>query len=60
MRRREKSGGTDPLANLAQKIEILERELALQRQAMDRLKQIAVDHRARRMTRAIATGRKTA
>jgi hypothetical protein len=38
MARRSRSAATDPLADLARKLEILEREMALQREAMERLK----------------------
>lgn len=38
MARRSRSAATDPLADLARKLEILEREMEVQRQAMERLK----------------------
>ena len=40
MARRRRTAGPDPLADLAKKTDILERELRTQRSAMDRLKQI--------------------
>ena len=40
MARRPRTAGPDPLADLAKKSDILERELRTQRSAMDRLKQI--------------------
>ena len=40
MARRPRTAGPDPLADLAKKTDILERELRTQRSAMDRLKQI--------------------
>lgn len=39
-RRRSPAAGMDSYADLARKAEILERELAVQRQALDRLKQM--------------------
>lgn len=41
MARRRKAGAGDPLADLASKTEILERELAVQRAAMERLKEMS-------------------
>ena len=41
MARRRGPAGTDPLADLAKKVEILEQELAVQRAALDRLKEMA-------------------
>jgi hypothetical protein len=40
MARRPRTGGPDPLTDLAKKADILERELRAQRSAMDRLKEI--------------------
>lgn len=40
MARRRNPASIDPLADLAQKIAILEREMAAQRAALDRLKQM--------------------
>ena len=40
-RRRRTAAGLESLEELARKAAILERELALQRQALDRLKQLA-------------------
>ena len=41
MARRRGPAGADPFADLAKKTEILEQELAVQRAALDRLKQMA-------------------
>lgn len=41
MARRRGPAGADPLADLAKKTEILEQELAVQRAALDRLKEMA-------------------
>lgn len=41
MARRRKPAADDPFADLATKSEILERELAVQRAAMDRLKEMS-------------------
>lgn len=40
MARRPRPAGPDPLADLAKKADVLERELRTQRDAMDRLKKI--------------------
>ncbi len=40
MARRPRTAGQDPLADLAKKADVLERELRTQRSAMDRLKEI--------------------
>ena len=40
MARRPRPAGPDPLADLARKADVLERELRTQRTAMDRLKEI--------------------
>ena len=40
MARRPRTAGPDPLADLAKKADVLERELRAQRSAMDRLKEI--------------------
>jgi hypothetical protein len=40
MSRRRSPAAADPLANLAEKLEILEREMAAQRAALERLKQM--------------------
>jgi hypothetical protein len=39
-RRRRPAAGLEPFADLARKVQILERELAVQRQALDRLKEL--------------------
>lgn len=41
MARRRGPAGADPFADLAKKAEILEQELAVQRAALDRLKEMA-------------------
>jgi hypothetical protein len=54
MARRRVTPTIDPLADLAKKVEILEREMAVQRQALARLKELgapkrdADDHPVRR------------
>lgn len=40
MARRPRPAGPDPLADLAKKTDVLERELRTQRSAMDRLKEV--------------------
>jgi hypothetical protein len=45
MARRSRLAALDPLADLAKKMEILERELAVQREAMDRLKELSTPPR---------------
>jgi hypothetical protein len=40
MARRPRTAGPDPLADLAKKADVLERELRMQRSAMERLKEI--------------------
>ncbi len=59
MPRRPRLAGSDPLADLAKKTDILERELRTQRDAMDRLKQIGAPA-PRRSTPQSTTRRKTA
>jgi len=44
-RRRRTAPGMDSFADLAQKIKILEREMAVQRKAMDRLKELGSERR---------------
>jgi hypothetical protein len=41
MGRRPKAAGLDPFADLAKKVEILEREMLLQEQALERLKKMS-------------------
>lgn len=41
MARPRKAPGLDPFADLAKKIEILEREMSIQRAALDRLKSMS-------------------
>ena len=43
MARRPKTAGSDPLADLAEKIKVLEEELAIQRDAMQKLKAMGPD-----------------
>ena len=54
-RRRRMVQGVESLQDLARKIEVLERELAVQRSAMERLKQMGA-----KPATAHTTGRKTA
>jgi hypothetical protein len=58
MARRRKT--IDPTADLPRVMEILERELSLQREAMDRLKAMSVDPRANRAATPSSSARKTA
>jgi hypothetical protein len=44
-RRRRTAPGMDSLADLEQKVKILEREMAVQRKAMDRLKELGAERR---------------
>ena len=44
-RRRRTTAGMDSVQELARKVEILEREMAVQQRALERLKQMAVDPR---------------
>ncbi len=44
MGRRPKTAGLDPFADLAKKVEILEREMLLQAQALERLKKMSASH----------------
>jgi len=44
-RRRRTAAGLESLADLARKAEILERELAVQRQALEKLRQMAITAR---------------
>jgi len=43
MARRPKTAGSDPLADLAEKTKVLEQELAIQRDAMQKLKAMGRD-----------------
>jgi hypothetical protein len=43
MARRPKMAGSDPLADLAEKTKVLEEELAIQRDAMQKLKAMGAD-----------------
>jgi len=43
MARRPRTAGSDPFADLAEKIKVLEEELALQRDAMQKLKAMGPD-----------------
>ena len=49
MARRPRMAGADPLADLAKKSEILERELAAQREAFERLKALGAPRQTRRV-----------
>ena len=42
MARRRRTSADDPFADLAKKVAILEQELSVQREAMERLKELAV------------------
>ena len=44
-RRRRTAAGIESLEDLARKAEILERELAVQRQALEKLRQMGLTHR---------------
>ena len=59
MARRPRPAGPDPLADLAKKADVLERELRTQRTAMDRLKEIGAPTPRRSKPPAPST-RKTA
>jgi hypothetical protein len=59
MARRTKVAGLDPLIDLEKKTKILERELSVQRQALDRLKQLAKSRHTRRVS-PLESIRKTA
>ena len=48
MPRREKAVGLDSSTDLARKVEILEREMATQREALERLKQLATPRHSER------------
>ncbi|HEX5107236.1 MAG TPA: hypothetical protein VFV95_02260 [Vicinamibacterales bacterium] len=48
MPRRAKAVGLDSSTDLARKVEILEREMAAQREALERLKQMAVSRHSER------------
>ena len=43
MARRPKTAGSDPFADLAEKTKVLEEELAIQRDAMQKLKAMGTD-----------------
>jgi hypothetical protein len=45
MTRRRVARGMDSLVGLAEKVKVLEREMALQRKALERLKEMGSDHR---------------
>ncbi len=58
MSRRPRPAGPDPLADLAKKADVLERELRAQRSAMERLKEIGPP--APRRSKPSTVSRKTA
>lgn len=60
MARRSPSAGIDPFADLAKKVEILERELSVQRTAMERLKGMVGTRLPPRTTHHHVETRKTA
>jgi hypothetical protein len=49
--------GVDPFADLAKKIEILEREMATQREALERLKALGAPPQARRSAQDVQVRR---
>jgi len=59
MARRPRTAGPDPLADLAKKADVLERELRAQRSAMERLKELGAPAPRRSKPPANST-RKTA
>ena len=59
MTRRRTAPGMDSLNGLAEKVKVLEREMALQRKAMDRLKEMGSGHRLSE-EREVQPARKTA
>ena len=58
-RRRRTAPGMDSFADLAEKVKILEREMAVQQRAMDRLKELASDRRVV-VPRPVPMARRTA
>lgn len=60
MARQSSSAGSDPFADLAKKVEILERELSVQRTAMQRLKEMGSTRLPPRTTHHHTETRKTA
>jgi hypothetical protein len=58
-RRRRTAPGMDSFEDLVRKVKVLEREMALQRKALDRLKQMGSERRVAAM-RAAVPARKTA
>jgi hypothetical protein len=52
MARRRNAAAVDPLADLARKIEVLEREMAAQRAALDKLKAMGATRPVRTAPRA--------
>ena len=60
MARRSKASAADPFADLARKLEILEREMAVQRRALERLKEMAEAPREAPRPQILAVARKTA
>ena len=59
-RRRRTAAGFESLEELARKTEILERELAVQRQALEKLRQMGLAHRKDIHETVTAVVRKTA
>jgi len=59
-RRRRSAPGMDSLADLAEKVKILEREMAVQRKALERLKQMGTERRVEALRAAALHVRKTA
>jgi hypothetical protein len=59
-RRRRTAAGIESLEDLARKTEILERELAVQRQALEKLRQMSLTHSKHVAETATPVARKTA
>jgi hypothetical protein len=59
-RRRRTAAGIESLEDLARKSEILERELAVQRQALEKLRQMGLTHRKQIPETVVHVVRKTA
>jgi len=59
-RRRRTAAGLESLEDLARKAEILERELAVQRQALEKLRQMGLAHQKEIRDTAAPVVRKTA
>jgi hypothetical protein len=60
MARRTRAADIDPFADLARKVAVLEREMEIQRIAMERLKQLGSQAPMRRCAHVVTPVRKTA